>query len=85
MKHIDREAASQHVKAPRALWHALIFYTVGEIVKRERGKEKDPDYKPYADRAGVYAPGRVADAARGFATRLATVSQWTGWLRRRAS
>jgi hypothetical protein len=57
MKHIDREAASQQVKAPRELWHALLFYTVGEIVKRERGKEKDPDYKPYADRAGVYDRG----------------------------
>jgi hypothetical protein len=57
VKYVDREAESQHVKAPPELWHAVIFYTVGEIVRRERGKQNDPAYKTYADRAGVYNRG----------------------------
>jgi len=50
---LDLEAGKQQVKIPAELWHALIFYTTGEIVKRERGKQGDPTYKPYAYR-GLY-------------------------------
>ncbi|HET9211639.1 MAG TPA: hypothetical protein VFR03_14630 [Thermoanaerobaculia bacterium] len=57
MKNIDAEAARQKVKPDPNLWHALIFYTSGELVKRELHKEKDPGYKPYAYRFGVYDRG----------------------------
>ena len=39
--------------APRDLWHALLFYTTGELVKRVKG----PDYVPYAYRRGLYQRG----------------------------
>jgi hypothetical protein len=51
---LDGEGRKQHVKLPAELWHALIFYTTGEIVKRELGKQADPAYKPYAYR-GLYS------------------------------
>jgi hypothetical protein len=54
MKHVDEEAARQKVKPHPDLWHALLFYTSGELVKRELHKEKDATYKPYAYRFGVY-------------------------------
>jgi hypothetical protein len=46
---------------PRDLWHALLFYTTGEIVRRTLrpapgGTSADP-YKPYAYRNGLYARG----------------------------
>jgi hypothetical protein len=57
MQTLDREAAKQHVKIPEDLWHALIFYTSGEIVKRELGKQADAAYKPYAYRFNLYSRG----------------------------
>jgi hypothetical protein len=46
---------------PRDLWHALLFYTTGEIVRRTLrpvpgGSSADP-YTPYAYRNGLYARG----------------------------
>jgi hypothetical protein len=35
---------------PAMLWHALIFFTAGEIVR----KDIDPTYVPYADRNDLY-------------------------------
>jgi hypothetical protein len=54
MKLIDAEAAKQGIKPHPELWHGIIFYTTGELVKRELHKEKDASYKPYAYRFGVY-------------------------------
>ncbi len=38
--------------APRDLWHAVLFYTVGEAVRREW-----PDHVPYAESQGLWARG----------------------------
>jgi hypothetical protein len=57
MKLVDAEAAKQKVKPLPELWHAIIFYTTGELVKRELHKEKDASYQPYAYRSGVYDRG----------------------------
>ncbi|HEV3140851.1 MAG TPA: hypothetical protein VGY57_10060 [Vicinamibacterales bacterium] len=54
---LSAEAERQHAALPRDLWHALIFYTVGEVVRRELGKAGDADYKPFAYRYGVYTRG----------------------------
>jgi hypothetical protein len=51
---VDAEGARQHVKPPKELWHVIIFYTSGEIVKRELGRQGDPTYKPYAYRVNLY-------------------------------
>ena len=66
------EACHQRgVPIPRDLWHALLFYTTGEMVRREAadGKlrlanagittpPKSPDaYTPYAYRYGLYSRG----------------------------
>ncbi|MEW6733060.1 MAG: hypothetical protein AB1489_17165 [Acidobacteriota bacterium] len=44
---------------PRDLWHALLFYTTGELVKRTLKTGGLGDYTPYAYRFGLYerAPG----------------------------
>jgi hypothetical protein len=57
MKLVDAEAARQGIKPHPELWHGIIFYTTGELVKRELHKEKDAGYQPYAYRFGVYDRG----------------------------
>jgi hypothetical protein len=54
---LNGEGVRQHVAVPRDLWHVLIFFTAGELAKRELGKSGDADYKPYAYRYGVYTRG----------------------------
>ena len=54
---INAEAARQHVTAPRDLWHTVIFYTAGELARRELGKTGDAQYQAYAYRYGVYTRG----------------------------
>src|SRR5262245_9383092 len=51
---IAAAAEKQHVTPHPDLWHTLIFYTTGELARRELGKGNDPNYKPYAYRYGVY-------------------------------
>jgi hypothetical protein len=63
MKSVNAECAAQNVRAPRNLWHAIIFYTTGELVRREVGKVGDAHYMPYAYRFDVYAKGM--DKERG--------------------
>lgn len=53
-KMVADEAIRQQVEVAPDLWHVLLFYTTGEIVKRELGKRNNPDYQPYADRFGLY-------------------------------
>jgi hypothetical protein len=57
IKMVAAESARQHLTPPRDLWHAIIFYTSGELARRELGKSRDPDYRPYAYRYGVYSRG----------------------------
>jgi hypothetical protein len=39
------------------LWHAVQFYTVGEIVKDVLKRRANLDYQPYAQKNGVYTRG----------------------------
>ena len=50
---IVREATRLGKPAPRDLWHAVIFYTTGELVRREVGGA----YVPYAKKHGLYERG----------------------------
>ncbi len=58
---IARECRQRGKPIPRDLWHALLFYTTGEIVKRTlkppAGAAPGEEYKPYALRYGLYARG----------------------------
>ena len=63
MRSVNAECAAQKVRAPRNLWHAIIFYTTGELVRREVGKVGDPHYMPYAYRFDVYAKGMDKERA----------------------
>jgi hypothetical protein len=64
---ISREFRQRDKPIPRDLWHALLFYTTGELVRRDlasgtitiaplRGTDL-PRYQPYAARFGLYAGG----------------------------
>lgn len=50
---LEAKAVRRGRKVPEDLWHALIFYTTGEIVKRELGS----GYVPYATKNGVWSRG----------------------------
>jgi hypothetical protein len=45
------------------LWHAVQFYTVGEVVKDVLKSRANLDYQPYAEKNGVYARGWSAYVA----------------------
>jgi hypothetical protein len=48
---LDAELKKQAVRLPRRdLWHAMLFDTVGELLRRELG----PSYVPYAVQQGLY-------------------------------
>ena len=49
---LNQAAAEQKVTVPPQLWHAVLFYTAGELTTREL-KARGIDYTPYAD-AGFY-------------------------------
>jgi len=52
---LAREGRAQNKAIPDDLWHALIFYTTGEIVRRTLAKGGVTDYTPYAYHNGLYA------------------------------
>ncbi len=60
---IARECRMRGKPIPRDLWHALLFYTTGEMVKRalsapDISAARGPGgYTPYAYRYGLYARG----------------------------
>jgi hypothetical protein len=41
------------LRPPRNLWHVVLFYTSGEVVRRQLAKE-GLEYKAYAEEQGVY-------------------------------
>jgi hypothetical protein len=53
-KGIEKECAAQSKQAPRGLWHAVLFHTIGAIVKRALFKDGQKDYEPYAYKQGVF-------------------------------
>ena len=51
---LNREFQAQSKPIPRDLWHALLFYTTGQVVKQMlAGSGHDP-YKPYAEQNHLY-------------------------------
>ena len=64
IKMLDAEATRQGVTIPEDLWHAVIFFTSGELVKREMGKQGDPFYEPYAYRFDLYGKAAGWDRMR---------------------
>ena len=73
MRMIAAECAVQKVAAPQNLWHALIFYTTGELVRRQVGMVGDEHYMPYAYRFDVYGRGMEHE-------RAALEQHWQPWL-----
>jgi hypothetical protein len=65
MEAIAREFRERDKPIPRDLWHALLFYTTGEIVRRDvsygnmaasdRQDIDSPPYQTYATRFGLYS------------------------------
>ena len=69
----QRAAEARGVElAPRDLWHVVLFYTCGEVM-RELGIG-GPDYRPYAERNGLYQ-GRWAPPRDPIAT------HWSAYMR----
>ena len=63
---IIRECRQRDKAIPRDLWHALIFYTTGEVIRPILASNEKPGqdgnasrsgYTPYAVREGLYARG----------------------------
>jgi len=60
---IARECRLRNKPIPRDLWHALLFYTTGDVVKRAVklpetcGGKLGDSYTPYAQRYGLYTRG----------------------------
>jgi hypothetical protein len=63
---IIRECRQREKGIPRDLWHALIFYTTGEVIRpvisstttdSASGKVSTTSYTPYAIREGIYERG----------------------------
>jgi hypothetical protein len=70
---IAAESARQQLRPPANLWHAVIFYTTGELVRRALGKTADSHYMPYAYRFSVYEKGMLPD-------RASLEKNWQPWL-----
>ena len=51
---IARAAAAQGKTSPRQLWHAVLFFTAGELTRRELAASGDEDYVEHALRSGAY-------------------------------
>ena len=58
---IVRECRQREKPIPRDLWHALLFYTTGEVIKpvlrAESAGAQDAEYTPYAVRERLYQRG----------------------------
>lgn len=54
---IAREYRRRNKPIPRELWHAVLFYTTGEVVRRALSADRPGQYMPYAYRHGLYARG----------------------------
>jgi hypothetical protein len=69
---LDRAAAEQTVTLPPQLWHAVLFYTAGEMTMREL-KARGIDYSPYANAAfydNMCRPGCFAKIAEHWTPHL---------------
>ena len=50
---INAMAAERRLVPPRQLWHAILFYTSGELTRRAL-KTRGVDYTPYAHKHGMF-------------------------------
>jgi hypothetical protein len=69
---MNRVAAEQKVTLPPQLWHAVLFYTAGEMTTREL-KARGIDYTPYANAAfydNMCRPGCLAKIAEHWTPHL---------------
>lgn len=51
---LDREFLARSKPIPRDLWHALLFYTTGEVVRRMLTDTGHDSYRPYAEQNHLY-------------------------------
>jgi len=51
---LNREFQAQSKAIPRDLWHALLFYTTGQVVRRMLVGSGHDAYKPYAEENHLY-------------------------------
>ena len=51
---INSNAQTAGLLAPRQLWHAILFYTSGDLTRRALRARGVPDYVPFAYRAQMY-------------------------------
>jgi hypothetical protein len=63
---IAEACAANGRPVPPTLWHAILFYVTGELVRRELG----PDYVPYADRNQLWTRGQDWTAYQPLLTRF---------------
>jgi len=54
---INALAIERRILVPRQLWHAILFYTSGELTKRVLRDRGVLDYTPYAYKRGMYDRG----------------------------
>ena len=54
MNSVNRAAARLGVRAPRDLWHALLFFNAGAITAEVLGAAGTRDYRLYADVEGLF-------------------------------
>lgn len=63
---VEEAYAAAGVEAPTGLWHALIFYTAGELTRETLQAEGQEDYEAYAERNGFYERESWAGYRRAF-------------------
>jgi len=51
---LNREFLAQEKAIPRDLWHALLFYTTGEVVRQMMAGAGNESYRPYAEQNHLY-------------------------------
>jgi hypothetical protein len=51
---LNREFLAQQKAIPRDLWHALLFYTTGEVVRQMMAGVGNESYRPYAEQNHLY-------------------------------
>lgn len=58
---IAREAKAQNRAVPGNLWHSVLFFTVGEVVRRALERDGVKDYVPSGYKYTVYARSPLGD------------------------
>lgn len=52
---LDAAFEARGTEAPRGMWHALLFYTVGWAAEQTLAAAGEEPYQAYADRYGIYS------------------------------